>query len=174
MVVRAVARFGIGNVILWKMDLAGAFNLMDFCHSAARLLAFELTDGLTVIHTTGMFGWAGTPYVFQRITRVLSRLSRQVISGDCEWYVDDSMGISPIVSVDANLSEVKGVACGLLGSSAIADDKTERGTSLVWIGWQVDVVRIYFGTQYRVFAQPLKTFPELYENQKSSEVRTIF
>jgi hypothetical protein len=57
MVVRAVARFGLGNVILWKMDLAGAFNLMNFCHSAARLLAFELTGGLSVIHTTGMFGW---------------------------------------------------------------------------------------------------------------------
>jgi hypothetical protein len=46
------------------------------------------------------------------------------------------MGISPIVSVEVDLSAVKEVACDLLGSSAIADDKTERGTSLVWIGWQ--------------------------------------
>ncbi len=99
MVVRAVAKFGLGNVILWKMDLAGAFNLMNFHHTAARLLAFELTDGLSVIHTTGMFGWTGTPYVFQCITRVLCKLSNQLISGDCDWYVDDSMGISPTVTV---------------------------------------------------------------------------
>jgi hypothetical protein len=142
MVVRAVAKFGLGNVILWKMDLAGAFNLMNFHHTAARLLAFELTDGLSVIHTTGMFGWTGTPYVFQCITRVLCKLSNQLISGDCDWYVDDSMGISPTVAVHEDLAVVKTTACDLLGSTAIADDKTEMDTKLVWIGWLVDAVRM--------------------------------
>jgi hypothetical protein len=88
----------------------------------------------------------------------LSKLSRQVISGDCEWYVDDSMGISPIVSVDADLAEVKGVACGLLGPSAIADDKTERGTSLVWIGWQVDAERMLVSISERNMLKTVYAF----------------
>jgi hypothetical protein len=136
MVVRAVERFGLGNVTLWKMDLAGAFNLMDFHHSAARLLAFELTGGLSaVIHTTGMFGWTGTPYVFQCITRVLCKLSRRLITGDCDWYVDDSMGISPTVLVKEDLAVVKETACNLLGSTAIADDKTEAQNWFGLDGW---------------------------------------
>ena len=77
MVPEAIDKYGgAHNVELWKMDLAGAFNLMDFDPSAAKLLAFELTEGMTAIHTTGMFGWIGTPYVFQVITRVLADLCR--------------------------------------------------------------------------------------------------
>jgi hypothetical protein len=107
------------------MDLAGTFNLMDFHHSAARPLAFELTGGLSVIHTTGMFGWTGTPYVFQCITRVLCKLSRRLITGDCDWCVDDSMGISPTTLVREDLTIVV-------------------DTKLVLIGWLVDAVRMTF------------------------------
>jgi hypothetical protein len=76
MVLEAADHHGWDNIELWKMDLAGAFNLMNFNAEAAKLLAFELIDGMTVIHTTGMFGWTGTPYVFQVITRVLCDLCR--------------------------------------------------------------------------------------------------
>jgi hypothetical protein len=68
----AVEKWGAENVELWKMDLKGAFNLLDFSAQSAKLLAFELTEGMSVIHITGMFGWTGTPYCFQVVTRVLN------------------------------------------------------------------------------------------------------
>ena len=46
------------------MDLAGAFNLVDFDPDSARLRAFELTNGMTAVHTTGTFLVGRTPYWF--------------------------------------------------------------------------------------------------------------
>lgn len=146
MVLEAIDKYGAHNVELWKMDLAGAFNLMDFDPSAAKLLAFELTEGMTAIHTTGMFGWVGTPYVFQVITRVLADLCRPLLKGFMKWYVDDGMGISPINlnkygndQVARDMAEVEKVVRSLLGSGSIASDKSERGRRMVFIGWCFDL-----------------------------------
>ncbi len=76
-----VDRYGAKNLVLWKKDLASAFNLMDFDASSAILLAFELTEGMTAVHTTGMFGWTGTPYAFQVITRVMVDLCWKHLEG---------------------------------------------------------------------------------------------
>jgi hypothetical protein len=46
-------------------------------------------------------------YMFQCITRVLCKLSRRLITGDCNWYVDDSMGISSTTLVREDLAVVK-------------------------------------------------------------------
>jgi hypothetical protein len=45
--------------------------------------------------------------MFQCITRVLCKLSRRLITGDCNWYVDDSMGISSTTLVREDLAVVK-------------------------------------------------------------------
>ena len=94
MVLSLADEHGWENIVLWKLDLAGAFNLIRFHTDSIRLLAFALTEELTAIHITGMFGWTGTPYAFQVVTRVLSALVKQAISGKCRWYVDDGMGVS--------------------------------------------------------------------------------
>ncbi len=84
-----------GDITLWKMDLAGAFNLMDLDPDFARLLAFELTEGMTAMHLTGMFGWAGCPHCFQVISRVLRDVIRPLIKGKQAWFVDDGMAATP-------------------------------------------------------------------------------
>jgi hypothetical protein len=131
---------------------------MNFDARAACLLAFELTGGMSVVHTTGMFGWAGTPYVFQCITRVLSELGRDVIQGDCLWYVDDAMGISAKCDTSVDLKSVKSMACGLLGSSAIADDKTLFGEQQDWIGWLVDVAAMTVSITARNMLKTIHAF----------------
>jgi hypothetical protein len=105
-----------------------------------------------------MFGWAGTPYVFQCITRVLGVLSLDVIQGDCLWYVDDSMGISAKVDTPSDLAAVKSMSCGLLGSSAIADDKTLFGEQQEWIGWLVDAVAMSVSISARNMLKTVHAF----------------
>ena len=53
MVLEMVDEHGAKNLVMWKKDLASAFNLMDFDASSAILLALELTDGKTAPACSG-------------------------------------------------------------------------------------------------------------------------
>jgi hypothetical protein len=139
MVLEMVDKYGAKNLVLWKKDLASAFNLMDFDAASAILLAFELTDGMTAVHTTGMFGWTGTPYAFQVITRVMVDLCRKHLEGLMSMYVDDMLGVAHKDHVEKDMATADGLARGLLGPDAIAEDKTEWGRALDWIGWRFDL-----------------------------------
>ncbi len=139
MVLEMVDKHGSKNLVLWKKDLASAFNLMDFDAASAILLAFELTDGMTAVHTTGMFGWTGTPYAFQVITRVMVDLCRKHLEGLMSMYVDDMLGVAHKDHVEGDMAKADGLARGLLGPDAIAEDKTESGRALDWIGWRFDL-----------------------------------
>jgi len=120
---------------LWKSDLAAAFNLMDFSPEASKLLAFELTEEMFALHTTGMFGWTGTPFVFQVVTRVLQDLISPKMRGVGKFYVDDQMAISTMTHRAHDMAASAAVTRALLGSTAIAEDKSEFGRVMVWIGW---------------------------------------
>ena len=50
MVLSQADRQGWDNIVLWKMDLANAFGLLFLFASCARLMAFELTCGVTAIY----------------------------------------------------------------------------------------------------------------------------
>ena len=139
MIWAAMCKFGADNLELWKLDLAGAFNLLDFHWSSAMLLFFELTQGMSVAHITGMFGWTGTPYCFQVITRILTRLCRKAITGSCCWYVDDCMGISLKASTSSDVTAAVTQIEGLLGPGAVAPDKHDQGRRIVCLGWTFDL-----------------------------------
>jgi hypothetical protein len=48
-----VDKHGAKNLVMWKKDLASAFNLTNFDAASAILLAFELTDGETAPACSG-------------------------------------------------------------------------------------------------------------------------
>lgn len=50
---------------LWKMDPKRAFTLLFVDPEFVQRLAFELTDELTILYITGMFGYTGMPGAFQ-------------------------------------------------------------------------------------------------------------
>eukprot|EP01034_Spumella_vulgaris_P047495 gene47495-biopygen34833 len=139
MVLEAVDIHGWEEVELWKMDLAAAFNLMDFSPRSALLLAFELTDGMSVIHTTGMFGWTGTPYVFQVIVRVLCAILKPVLKDKAKMYVDDMFGAAGKANRAHDMQQADEHIKGLLGPHAVAPAKTAYGRSITLLGWLFDL-----------------------------------
>jgi hypothetical protein len=139
MVLRAAAEHGWDNIILWKMDLKGAFNLLWFKAAHTRYLAFPLTDGITVVHLAGMFGWVGMPFAFQVITRVVVALISFVILGLVLMYVDDVIGVSNLEAVESDMSAAHTAIVGLLGEDSVAISKNEKGRALDVIGWCVDL-----------------------------------
>jgi hypothetical protein len=137
MILAAVMLQGWANIILWKKDLKGAFSLLWFRPIDVCFLAFPLTDGLSVLHLAGMFGWVGMPYVFQVLTRALVVLYSYCILGLCMMYVDDIMAVSPISSAASDMAAVDTAVTGLLGPEAIAIPKNELERRLVRIGWYI-------------------------------------
>ena len=65
MILTAADVHGWPNIIIWKKDLKGAFNLLNYNPAYCRLFAFPLSDNVTMIHLAGLFGWIGMPHAFQ-------------------------------------------------------------------------------------------------------------
>ena len=139
MVLTAAYIHGWDHIILWKKDLKGAFNLLNYNPDYCKWFAFPLTGDIVVIHLAGLFGWIGMPHAFQVLTRVLQKLCRHLISDLCYWYVDDLMAVSPTTLyindselVDSNVQQ-------LLGQGSIASTKSQHDRCLEFLGWDFNL-----------------------------------
>ena len=139
MIYRVAERVGWEKTMIWKIDLKGAFSLMFINPDDVSLLAFELTDGLTMFYHTGMFGHTEMPCGFDIITRVLRRTINAAIHADseCEAYVDDVMGASSIYNLHNDISMAVSKCNSLLGPGAIEPKKTSWGRKQDIIGWSI-------------------------------------
>ena len=124
---------------LWKMDLKGAYTLLSFRPEDAGLFGMEVTGGLVYLQIAGIFGWACTPAAFQTITRAIKWELSHSLRSSIEMYVDDIIGVCFEEDLAEDLVRARGVCTDLLGSSAVADDKTEWGRRLDIIGFTVDL-----------------------------------
>lgn len=178
MILAAVARFGWDELILWKKDLQGAFNLLWYDPSDAQLLAFLLSDDVVVLHLAGMFGWAGMPFAFDIITRVLRAVVRAVIKGLSEMYVDDIQGVTSRALLTHDMDAADTAVRGLLGPHAISPTKNEQGRVLDWIGWEInlDTQRVTISesnllrTVYAFFSFDLKSKVSLQQVQRMASL----
>ena len=124
---------------MWKMDLKGAFTLLSFRPSDCGLLALPMTDGLVYFPIAGNFGLTLFPFFFQVVSRSLKRRLLQLLSGGCCVYIDDIQGCCLLSELQSELAIVRRVIQDLLGSDAIAEDKTDSGRVIEWIGWSFDL-----------------------------------
>ena len=139
MVLIAADNHGWEALVLWKKDLKGAFNLINYNPAFCRLFAFPLSDGLTMIHLAGLFGWIGMPHAFQVLTRSLQALCSYLIEGWCLWYVDDLMAVSPISTYVKDSTIVDESVQQLLGQGSIAAKKSQCARALEFLGWLIDL-----------------------------------
>lgn len=120
---------------IWKMDLKGAYTLLCFRPRDVGLFAMLLSGDLVYIQIAGIFGWSGTPAAFQVVTRAVSWELRHGLKSSTLMYVDDIIGVCFEKDLRSDLVEARRICTDLLGSSAVADDKTEFGTRLDIIGY---------------------------------------
>ena len=136
MVLAMADRHGWDDLVLWKMDLQGAFTLLWIHPDHTPLLAFLLTGGLVVFHLVGLFGWAGMPHAFHVLTRALEALIAARIAGSSKFYVDDLMACSTRATLFLDQRAARDTIRSLAGPDALAPDKDETGRRLDFIGWQ--------------------------------------
>jgi hypothetical protein len=82
------------DVVLWIADLKQAFTLLSFSVDDCHKFASELTDRLVIVYHTGIFGWTGTPFCFQVLTRTICKNTRRRLRGNGDMFVDDFMGVT--------------------------------------------------------------------------------
>jgi len=144
MIIKQSERVGWDDLVLWKMDLKGAFNLIFFNPEEAGLLAMELTGGLTMISLVGTFGHQSTPFAFDVLSRTIIADVRSQIHGDAEICCDDLMGACAIWERVEDMETAHGCIETLFGPDSVADDKTDLGVDnlgrhIDFIGWYVDL-----------------------------------
>ena len=139
MVLTSADLYGWDNIILWKKDLKGAFNLLNYNPDHCRLFAFPLIDDIVVIHLAGLFGWIGMPHAFQVLTRALHALCQHIISGLCYWYVDDLMAVSRASLYTNDSTVVDAKVQQLLGLGSIAAAKSQVDRCLEFLGWSFNL-----------------------------------
>jgi hypothetical protein len=148
-IMRMILKFKAGNprcswsdVVIWKMDLKGAFTLLSFRPDQVKLLAMMMMGGLVLFFMCGVFGWTAMPAAFAVLTRAIvwELRDRGIVA---EMYVDDLIGVSWSNQANRVLAESRAFMCSLLGDNAVADDKTVRTTEreprIVVLGWCLDM-----------------------------------
>ena len=124
---------------LWKMDLKGAYTLLSFRAESVGLFGMLLTDDLVYLQIVGIFGWSGTPAAFQVVTRAIKWELTSKLQSHTLMYVDDILGIGFKEDIAADLALTRVICTTLLGSGAVADEKTEVSRRLDVIGYIIDL-----------------------------------
>ena len=128
------------DMVMWKMDLKGAYTLLDVRPEEVGMFAQELTDGLIYFHLCGVFGWSCTPAAFQVVTRAIKWELKHKLRGLSTIYVDDLVGVCLRFQLEGELSIAGATILDLLGPFSIAEHKTEFGNRLEIIGWNIDLI----------------------------------
>ena len=143
------------RIVIWKMDIKGAYTLLTFHPDDLHLVGCLLPGNYVVIPQGGTFGWTGMPFVFNVITKAVvwelnKGSSTYRIKGRVLMYVDDLFGVSLASDVQEDMSKAQRLIVDLLGDQAVATTKTESSeTALDVIGYRIDIARQRVGITER-------------------------
>ena len=128
------------DLYLWKMDLAGAFTLLDFNPAHIPLLGTVLEGDLVVFFGCGIFGWTAMPAAFQVVNRGIRwELQRPgVLRGRMDMYTDDMFGVCLRRDLEHDMDAARSLCRGQLGPLAIEDSNRSgvggsRSSDGTWI-----------------------------------------
>jgi hypothetical protein len=119
--------FTLDKIVLWKVDLKGAYTLLSFKDSDVPLVGALTSEKSVIFFLCGVFGWTGTPASFQVVTRVIKSEVNLLIQGVIDMYVDDILGLSHVRDVDEDIRITTAFCRNLFSSDCIADSNTEKG-----------------------------------------------
>ena len=107
------------DLILWKMDLKGAYTLLSFHPDNLSLFGMNLVGNLIIFFLCGVFGWSCTPFAFQVVTRAIMFELRKILYGLIVMYVDDIFGICLRAHLERDLAKSREFCIALLGPNTI-------------------------------------------------------
>jgi hypothetical protein len=128
------------DLVLYKLDLAGAYTLVSFSPEDVRKMAVELSDEVVMFFLGGHFRWTNTPGAFQTVTRsIVWELNNGILDGVASMYVDDILKVCLRKDLDSELARVTKLLTGLMGEKAVAEHNTEFGRRLTVKRYVIDL-----------------------------------
>jgi hypothetical protein len=158
MIHRQAALHGWDKIILWKMDLLGAYNLIFFKAADAGLLAMEMTDGLTLISMVGHFGWVGTPFAFDVISRLIVKLVNMRAKGEAVIATDDLIGCCATKDLEFDLGIANECIHSIFNADCVNEAKTVFGRIIEAIGWAFNLDEMWVGIARHNYLKTLHGF----------------
>jgi hypothetical protein len=126
------------EIVIWKMDLRGAYTLLFIKTEDTRLFSSLMTDEQVIFFFSGIFGWTGTPAAFQVVTRAMMYELALVLEGLTVMYVDDVIGVCLRRHVEMEMRVTRTLFTNVLGSDSVEDLKSMYGRRSTVIGFDVD------------------------------------
>jgi ribonuclease HI len=127
------------DVVMYKMDIKGAFTKIFFDAKDVKYLAMEMTEDIVILFFSGIFGWTGTPAAFQVVNRAIVHELRHVIQGEVLMYSDDIIVVCMTEKLHENMQRTKDICEGLLGPNAVETEKSEYGRVQTVIGYEINL-----------------------------------
>lgn len=127
------------DLVLWKLDLRGAYTLLSFEDCAVPFVGAEMVNDNIIFFICGTFGWCGTPSSFQVVSRTLKYEINKLISGKMDIYVDDLFGVSLKRNVYNDVAIATDICTKLFNSSCVESSKTIIGRRVEVIGFVIDL-----------------------------------
>ena len=153
------------DLVLTKEDLKGAFTLLDIHPASVKSLAMLLSGGVVVLFLCGLFGWTGTPFAFNVVTRALQWELDKALRGRALTYCDDMLGVTLKKYLEADKADTRRIVRSLLGPDAIAEDKYSARRRSDWIGYDIDLDTLRFTLAGRNFRKALYRFCMLHVDE---------
>ena len=135
--------------VILVMDLEGAYTLLSFLQKQVRLIATLISAGLVVFFLCGIFGWTGTPFAFNVVTRAIVWELERRLNGLAAMYVDDIAAGCLRRHLPSNIAVITQVCTTLLGSKAIKEAKTVVADGAEGKGWKATVIGYDFDLKLR-------------------------
>ena len=151
-IVIAQNEYGSKNVVIYKDDVRGYFQLAQFQIRVLKLVTFAVhsqnpeINGSIYVSNSGNFGWCGMGFVFEVFTRILRVVILCAIFGKYLMYCDDGITVSDLSHWKNDRCISQKILSKLFGIGALAPEKfdsTEEVSKserwIVLIGWLINL-----------------------------------
>jgi hypothetical protein len=124
---------------LVKKDVKSCFPQFAFSPDSSLLLAIRLDDNHIFIHTSGCFGWTGSPMVWGVIGNSLLRKCRTRLLCPVDLYCDDFMVFGTRDHATFASSFVESFLREVFHEKIVAVEKSVFSQVAVILGWLIDL-----------------------------------
>jgi hypothetical protein len=122
-----------------KKDIKSCFPQFSFSPESSPLLAIRLDDNHIFIHTSGCFGWTGSPMVWGVIGNALLRKCRNSLSCPIDLYCDDFMAFGVRLHTEFASSFIENFLRKVFHEKIVATEKSVFSQIAVILGWLIDL-----------------------------------
>ena len=139
MVIAAQTKFPHDVIVLWLMDVRGAYTQLAFHPASVKWMAARLLCGAFLFFLAGIFGWSGMPFAFDCVTRAIRWELAHRLHGPSNIFVDDAMGATPQRFLHDDINTCAAIMFGAMGPTAVEPNKTKASSALDVIGYHIDL-----------------------------------